>query len=561
VCTPSRYALLTGKYNWRTLNTGVAGAYSSPEIPDSDITVAEYLQTQGYQTAAFGKWHLGGYFYDRNGVKYEGRNKTITDPADIDWEHTLDGHALDNGFDVFKGLPVAIGRPPYVYVDGNRLQYFDTLTNEYRNALNTDSFHFFIKDELNAGLTVGTTSREGLGDPSYTQLQCEPKMIQEAEDYIADRVGDSDPFFMYVALYSPHKPWQVTPAFQDSEGFQYGDFMHEVDDRMGRIIDAIDNNGFTNNTIVIVTSDNGPETTAFNNSRDNGKDPNGPFRGVKRDSWEGGTRVPFIVRWPGVVQAGTTSDVLMWQGDIFRTLADIFGDCLPQDVAPDAVSILSVLNGSATTVSRNAVVTASNQDQLSVRTTDGWKLIDGTGGGGNGTSYDADNNNITDAKGTIGGSPKQLFYLPNDIPEINNLESSNPTKAAEMLSLLNDIRQDLPENQNANDQSLTPIEIVTVAAATPADDGGLSGSFLLRERTTSDNNPNKHISGFIKFDVSGISNFNAASGDQIFLDVKLTDHLNTNNAAELKVARITEGDWDTANPPQYTWATALVWKT
>ncbi len=556
VCTPSRYALLTGKYNWRTLNDGVSGSYGQPEIPSSDITIAEYLKTQGYETAAFGKWHLGGTFYNRQGQAFSGRNTTVTDPADVDWERPLDGHALDNGFDVFKGLPCAIGRPPYVYMDGNRLQYFDTITNEYRNALNTDSFHFFIKDELNAGLTTGTTSREGLGDPSYTQLQCEPQMIQQAEDYIADRVGDSDPFFMYVALYSPHKPWQVTPAFQGSEGFQYGDFMHEVDDRVGRIIDAIDNNGFTNNTIVIVTSDNGPENTAFNNSMDNGRDPNGPFRGIKRDSWEGGTRVPFIVRWPGVVQAGSTSDVLTWHGDIFRTLGELFGDCLPQTVAPDAVSILSVLNGSSTTVVRNAIVTASNKDQLSVKTTDGWKLIDGTGGGGNNTSYDADNNAIIDARGTIGGSPKQLFYLPNDMPEINNLESLMPEKATEMLALLNEIRQGSPGNPVNNSDTIAPTEAITIAAATPSDDGGLSGNFVLRERTTADHDPNKHISGFVKFDLSNINTFSSANGDVAFIEVKLTDRLNANNASELKVARITGGDWDAANLPQYTWATA-----
>jgi len=283
---------------------------------------------------------LGGYFYNRSGVKYEGRNKTITDPTDIDWERPLDGHALDNGFDVFKGLPVAIGRPPYIYMDGNRLQYFDTLTNEYRNALNTDSFHFFIKDELNAGLTVGTTAREGLGDPSYTQLQCEPKMIQEAEDYIADRVGDSDPFFMYVALYSPHKPWQVTPAFQDSTKS-----MTAWEELLMPLI--IMDSPIIQLSLSPVTTDRRPLLS---------------------------TTVEIMVRTPtvrlevsreiagkGVVQAGTTSDVLMWQGDIFRTLADIFGDCLPQNVAPDAVSILSILNGSATTVSRNAVVTAGRQ--------------------------------------------------------------------------------------------------------------------------------------------------------------------------------------------------------
>jgi len=558
VCTPSRYALLTGNYNWRTLNDGVSGSYGAPEIPSSDVTIAEYLKTQGYETAAFGKWHLGGTFYNRQGQAFSGRNTTVTDPVNVDWERPLEGHALDNGFDVFKGLPCAIGRPPYVYLDGDRLQYFDTSTNQYRDALNTDAYHLFNADELDDGLTEGTSHREGLGDPSYVQREAGPKMIAEAEQYIADRVGDTDPFFMYVALYSPHTPWQVTAPFAGSEGFQYGDFMREVDDRMGRIINAIDNHGFKDNTIVIISSDNGPEKAAFISTVANGRDGNGPFKGIKRDSWEGGTRIPFIVRWPGLVSAGTTSDALTWQGDIFRTLADFYGDCLPQDVAPDAVSILSILNGNATSVPRNAVVSASNNNQLSIKTNDGWKLIDGTGGGGKDTSFDGDNNELSNAKGTIGGSPKQLYYLPNDIAETNNLEASNAIKATEMLDLLNDIRQGLPENSGGGDETLNliPTETLTVAAATPADDGGLSGNFVLRERTVADNNPNKHISGFIKFDVSSIGTFNAANGDLAFIEVKITDRLNTNNAAELKVARITGGAWDVTNPPLYTWATA-----
>jgi len=557
VCTPSRYALLTAKYNWRTLNDGVSGSYGEPEIPTSDVTMAEYLKTQGYQTAAFGKWHLGGTFYNQQGQAFSGRNTTVTDPADVDWERPLENHALDNGFDVFKGLPCAIGRPPYVYLDGDRLQYFDTSTNQYRDALNTDTYHSFTADELDDGLTEGTSHREGLGDPSYVQREAGPKMIAEAEQYIADRVGNSDPFFMYVALYSPHTPWQVTPPFAGSEGFQYGDFMREVDDRMGRIINAIDSHGFKDNTIVIISSDNGPEKAAFISTVANGRDGNGPFKGIKRDSWEGGNRIPFIVRWPGIVPTGTTSNALTWHGDIFRTLAEFYGDCLPQDVAPDAVSILSVLNGSATSVPRNAVVTSSNNNQLSIKLNDGWKLIDGTGGGGKDTSFDGDNNELSEAKGTIGGSPKQLFYLPNDIAETNNMESSNASKVSEMLTLLDDIRQGLPENSGGDGETfdLTPTEIVTVAAATPADPK-LSGSFVLRERIPSNNNPNRHISGFLKFDIASIGSFSASNGDQAFVEVKLLDRFNGNNAADVKVARITGGSWSNANLPQYTWATA-----
>ena len=191
-------------------------------------------------------------------------------------------------------------------------------------------------------------------------------------------------FFAYVALYSPHKPWHVTRKFKGCVGFEYGDFVYEVDDRIGRVIRAIDDNGMFDNTIVVLTSDNGPETAAFTNSRSAGHDANGPFRGVKRDSWEGGTRVPFIVRWPGRVVAGTQSDALIWQGDVFATMAEIIEADLGSEIAPDAESILPLLEGKTKTGGsglRDVVVVSSLSGQLSLKTIEGWKLIDGTGGG------------------------------------------------------------------------------------------------------------------------------------------------------------------------------------
>lgn len=551
VCTPSRYSLLTGIYNFRTMHS-ISQRYGQPEIPEEEITIAEYLKTQGYQTAAFGKWHLGGQFYNRQGQAYVGRNHDITNPENVDWEHTIDGHAVDHGFDVFKGLAASINFPPYVYLEGKRAQYFNT--NTYRNALNTDTYHYFSTAELRDGLAIGQDGRAGLGDPTYKQIDAGPKAINDIEQYIEDRVGEEQPFFIYASLYSPHKPWHITDEFKDIEGFSYGDFMHEVDNRIGRIIEAIDDNGFFENTLIILTSDNGPETTAFTNSRSNGKDPNGPFRGVKRDSWEGGTRVPFIVRWPDLVEAGSISNQLIWQGDIFSTVADYLGECLPEGIAPDAVSILPILEGDIVSINRNPVVNSTIRSQVSLKTNDGWKLIDGTGGGGNATSYDAENQNISNAIGDVGGSPKQLFYLNNDIGETNNLVTTNSNKANEMFTLLNSIIQ-TPVTTPNNLLSLNPTDAVTVSAALPADPG-LQGNFTLRERKTGDDDPNRHISGFVKFDFSLISSFDPLAGDRAFFEVKLQDRLNTNVAINLNLARITGGNWDSTNLPQYNWATA-----
>jgi arylsulfatase A len=422
VCTPSRYALLTGKYNWRTFND-VSWSFAAPDIPTGDTTLAEFLRTQGYHTAAFGKWHLGGFFYDRSGTPYTTRDNEITDPAAVDWEHPLVGHATDNGFDVFRGLAVTINLPPYVYVKEDRIQYYDAALGAYRDARNTDVFQSFASADLADGLGVGNNGVPGLGDPSYKQIDADPIMLAEVERYIAERATDPAPFFAYVALYSPHEPWHITTPFQGAVGFPYGDWMSEVDARIGRILSAIDDNGLRESTLVVLTSDNGPETTAFVNSRANGRDPNGPLRGVKRDDWEGGTRVPFVVRWPGQVAApGAVTNELVWQGDIFATVAAALGVDLPADVAPDGESFLNVLRGQSKPAQRrDSIVVASEADHRAVITVDGWKLIDSTGGGGSDPSYDSANADIVNAFGVNQGTPKQLFHLTTDLGEDTNL--------------------------------------------------------------------------------------------------------------------------------------------
>ncbi len=379
VCSPSRYALLSGKYNWRTFSD-ISWGFAAPDIPSSDTTLAEFLKTQGYDTAAFGKWHLGGYFYDRAGVPYTSRAPSISDPTMIDWERPLVGHATDNGFDTFRGLAVTINLPPYVYLKDDRIQYYDASLGAYRNARNTDTIHSFTQAELDGGYTVGNGFVPGLGDPSYKPINADLTMLGEVESYLAERVTDPTPFFAYVAMYSPHEPWHITPPFQNAVGFAYGDWMAEFDSRIGRVLSAIDDNGLRENTLVIFTSDNGPETTAFVTSRDNGRDPNGPLRGIKRDVWEGGTRVPFVVRWPGqVVSPGTVSNELIWQGDIFATIAAYLGADLPADVAPDGESFLNILRGqNKPGQRRDSIVIASWLDHRAVVMTDGWKLIDGT---------------------------------------------------------------------------------------------------------------------------------------------------------------------------------------
>lgn len=431
VCTPSRYGLLTGKYNWRTF-TDISWDFAAPDIPSSDVTLAEFLKTQGYDTAAFGKWHLGGFFYDRTGAPYTARYNPITDPAAVDWEHRLDGHAVDNGFDIFRGLAVTINLTPYVWVKEDRVQVYDASLGGLRDALNTDTFHNFTLAELNDGLTVGSTGSLGLGDPSYKQASADPVMLGEVESYLAERAHDPTPFFAYVAMYSPHLPWHTRPEFQGAAGYEYGDWMADFDAKIGRVLTAIDQNGLRDDTLVVLTSDNGPEIDAFVNSRAHGHDSNGPLRGIKHDVWEGGTRIPLVVRWPGQVAApGSVTDELVWHGDIFATIAAYLGVDLPPDVAPDGESFLNVLRGQEKpTHRRDSIVVSSQFDHRAVITTDGWKLIDSSGGGGVNPSYDSHDMDIPNAFGVNQGMPKQLFDLDGDLGEDDNLIAAFTDDAA-----------------------------------------------------------------------------------------------------------------------------------
>ena len=441
VCTPSRYSLLTGRYNWRLFN-GFSSNYGNlrnlnGQLPQlSDVTIAEYLKTQQYDTAALGKWHLGGSIYNRNGSRIT-NNPSESD--DVDWERRVDLHATDNGFDTFRGNAMGINFAPYTYMVDDRMQFFDTTLNggegAFRPALNTDQFRFFTRSELNSTVIGARGSRDGLGDPSYTQVGAGPQLVRDAEEYFADRAssGDTDPFFAYVSMHSPHRPWAVTPEFRGADtarGFVFADWMREVDSRVGRIIAAIDNNGFGENTVVIFTSDNGPETDMTRESIEFGADSNSVLRGHKRESYEGGTRVPFFVRWPGQAAAGMIVTEPISQVDIFATIAAYLGQELPDTSCPDGESFLNLIRGQAKPVQRQSIVLSTDGGQLSLKTHDSWKFIDGTGGGYD-ISFTPENVELNERggpdqgiEGIDRGVPKQLYELPVDIGEVNNLIAS-----------------------------------------------------------------------------------------------------------------------------------------
>ncbi|WP_206753754.1 sulfatase-like hydrolase/transferase [Lentimonas sp. CC11] len=465
VCTPSRYALMTGRYCWRTWKkTGVIGGYSAPIMQEDRFTFAKMFQSLGYSTAMVGKWHIGMQFYSPSGTPVdEDSNADVLDDDDtttsgdtIDFSQKLTDTPHHQGFDYYFGTSASLDMPPYTWIEDDTVLYQggfvdgDTGMVDFSQAV----------PATNAVMMEGTVAgvRNGVYDPTFVISDYLEVQAAKVAEIIKARALDGEPFFIYVPMPAPHKPWAVSSDFAGSTSFTYGDYLAQTDHYTGVILDALadpDGNPGTDdslasNTVVFISSDNGPEKAAQTASLNAGLDGNGPFRGVKRDNWEGGTRVPFIVRWPGVVAPGSTTDHACWQGDFFATMAAYLGYDFAEDEAPDAESFLPILYGnSMPETRREGFIQHSMNGQLAIVDKTGeWKLLDGTGSGGYTATYDADNVLVSGIGGTVFGTPRQLFNLADDPGERTNLLTvASPTqesldKESELYALLNEIRGD-----------------------------------------------------------------------------------------------------------------------
>lgn len=365
VCTPTRYGVLTGRYCWRSrLKNGVQNGYGTPLIEKGRPTVASHLKAAGYHTGVVGKWHLGlGFQKD--------------DAGNWDWNKPLDYSPVDVGFDSSLVIPASLDFPPYVYVDGHEI------TGKPNRTQEAQSFPAFLrKGELGSDFSI---------------IDCLDKLTEEACGYIRSRAKKSEPFFLYFPLTAPHKPVMPHPRFQGKSKLgPYGDFVIQVDWTVGEVLKALDDSGITDNTLVIYTSDNGsfmyrltdksepnhvaePSVQAF---YEGDHTANGPLRGTKADIWDGGHRVPFFVRWPKGVEAGTTCDVPVCHTDFFATAAAVAKTKLPANTegAQDSFSLLPLLQGKGK-FNRAPVVHHSAAGMFALR--DGnWKLVMGNGSGG-----------------------------------------------------------------------------------------------------------------------------------------------------------------------------------
>ena len=399
VCTPTRYGILTGRYNWRSpLKSGVLWGQSKALIPKDRTTVASLLKKAGYYTGYIGKWHLGwDWVIDENEA--------------IDFSKPVTHGPNTLGFDYAFGHSASLDMPPYVYVEnGIPTAIPDSIVEA------THSYDFFRKGDI---------------APDFDMIDVTPNFFRRAIDFVKDNAKKEKPFFLYLPLPSPHTPILPTKEWQGkSELNPYGDFVMMIDDYIGQLLATLKDVGVEENTLVIFTSDNGCSPQAkFDVLGEKGHDPSYIFRGHKADIFEGGHRVPFILKWPSRIQAGQESEKTICTTDFMATCAAIVGTSLKDNEGEDSFNMIPLLdNPNGVDFKREYTIHHSINGSFSIRKGD-WKLNMCPGSGG--WSYPKPK------KALEMNLPKiQLYHLATDISEENNVFDKHPEKVKELYDLL-----------------------------------------------------------------------------------------------------------------------------
>ncbi|WP_421948494.1 sulfatase family protein [Phaeodactylibacter xiamenensis] len=397
VCTPTRYSLLTGRYNWRsTLKRGVLRGDSPPLIPKDRLTLAALLDSAGYHTAFIGKWHLGwDWAKDEHGA--------------IDFSKPIQNGPNSIGFDYSFGHIASLDIPPYVYVEN----HMPTAVPMERTA-NEDYQGFW---------------RDGLTAPDFVHEEVTPNFFRRSMQYIRERAEQPEPFFLYLALPSPHTPILPSAEWQGKSGLNpYGDFVMMVDHYMGQLNATLQATGISDNTLLIFTSDNGCSPRAkFEELAEKRHQPSHIYRGHKADIYEGGHRVPFIAKWPAVIPSKSHSGTTICLTDLMATAAELTGQALPENAGEDSYSLVPLFEQQPG-YQRTATVHHSIEGEFAIRQGD-WKLAlcPGSGGWSVPSPLDAGIDTLP---------PFQLFNLSVDPVEQNNLINQHAALADSLKHLL-----------------------------------------------------------------------------------------------------------------------------
>ena len=401
VCSPTRYGLLTGRYNWRSrLKRGIVGQWERPLIADARLTLPEMFRAQGYATCMIGKWHLGWNWPEKGGGVTEKLDK-------IDFTKPIAGGPNSHGFDYYFGDDVP-NWPPYVW-------------RENVNLLGN------LTAQIKQGTMVGVSAGPAVPDWDFSAVLLE--YGKRCAEYVRGRKGKEQPFFLYFPMPSPHTPIAPGGKFKGITGISpYADFLVETDWAVSEIMKALKDTDQADNTVVFFTCDNGTSPKAnFPQLDAAGVHLNVNWRGWKADAYEGGHRVPFIVRWPGQVKPGTRSTQTITLTDIMATCAGILGAELPANAAEDSVSLLPVLRGKKMEKPlHDVVIHHSGSGHFAIRKAQ-WKLLLCRGSGG-----------WSPPRETEAAKKKlpmlQLYDLANDPKESKNLHAQYPNKVKELVS-------------------------------------------------------------------------------------------------------------------------------
>lgn len=395
LCHMSRYGLMTGRYpfriepkEWRT----------KPLIKKGQRTIASLLKSRGYHTAMVGKWHLG---FHENG-----------------YDKPLPGGPVDVGFDSFFGIRASTDIPPYFYIRGNKAVFppINKIEANRSDGWSPIQGAFWRAGGISPGLKLDEVL------PRFTNEALRTMLIHSVDQ-------KDKPLFLYLAYPAPHTPWLPSEKFKGVGGAgMYGEFMTMVDAEVGRVIEGIQKTNLGEDTLVIFSSDNGPVWYEKDVKRFQ-HDSSGGLRGMKADAWEAGHRMPFLVRWPGKVKAGSTSNHLVCFTDLLTTFAEVTGPALPADQHEDSSSFLAALQGKKTEP-RSAIVMKSGSGAMMIRDGD-WKLITSLGSGGFSSPKRG--------KPTAGGPKGQLYHLGNDLGETKNLWLKHPDIVARLTERLKEI--------------------------------------------------------------------------------------------------------------------------
>lgn len=430
LCTPSRYGLMTGRYNWRSeLKAGVLMGYQQHLIEDGRTTLGTMFQSAGYRTACIGKWHLGLGWVLPEGVDPAptqiggmrpggpggpGPKGSMMQKVDVRYDQVLTDGPHTRGFDYSWVTPGSLDIAPYVFIENGKV----TKAPDRQSGHSDFSLagQRTLEDRL-AKWPVGETGAD------YETMAVVPDSAARVLAVLEDFCSGEAPFFLYYPMHAPHIPCVPTPEFAGKSGLNaYGDMVLMIDSIVGDVYKTLKAHEKLEDTIFIFTSDNGSEMCFA----EQGHISSYIYRGLKGDIWDGGHRIPFIVRWPGEIQEGSVCNETVCLCDLMATFAEILGIFLPDDAGEDSISNLPLWHGSKAPV-REATVHSSGNGMFAIRKGK-WKLEMCPGGGGMGLS----------GPEASGLPPIQLYDMETDVGETTNVYAEHPQVVEELTALLTD---------------------------------------------------------------------------------------------------------------------------